>query len=156
MGALCDDPRNRRAELQNILLRSWGPTGALSLKPDLLDVVIQVLFSGKCPDTSGMLTTRRIYWIFSQVCTVLYSTLLHLPPLRFHCVGGRWNRTQDKNLYDLTRSGATKSGRNGDRTPSQCPLPPPPPLYSGPAPAVAPHPHPSVGSGPPAPSPLIA
>jgi hypothetical protein len=26
---------------------------------------------------------------------VLYSTLLHLPPLRFHCVGGCWDRTQD-------------------------------------------------------------
>ncbi len=24
---------------------------------------------------------------------VLYSTLLHLPPLRFHCVGGCWDRT---------------------------------------------------------------
>ncbi len=31
------------------------------------------------------------FWIFS----VFYSTLLHLPPLRFHCVGGCWNRTQD-------------------------------------------------------------
>ncbi len=26
---------------------------------------------------------------------VLYSTLLRLPPLRFHCVGGCWDRTQD-------------------------------------------------------------
>jgi hypothetical protein len=26
---------------------------------------------------------------------VLYSTLLYLPPLRFHCVGGYWDRTQD-------------------------------------------------------------
>ncbi len=26
---------------------------------------------------------------------VLYSTLIHLPPLRFHCVGGCRNRTQD-------------------------------------------------------------
>jgi hypothetical protein len=26
---------------------------------------------------------------------VLYSTLLYLPPLRFHCVGGWWDRTQD-------------------------------------------------------------
>ncbi len=27
---------------------------------------------------------------------VLYSTLLHLPPLRFRCVfGGCWDRTQD-------------------------------------------------------------
>jgi hypothetical protein len=26
---------------------------------------------------------------------VLYSTLLHLPPLRFHCVGGCWDWTQD-------------------------------------------------------------
>jgi hypothetical protein len=29
------------------------------------------------------------------VMYVLYSTLLHLPPLRFHCVGGCWDRTQD-------------------------------------------------------------
>ncbi len=26
---------------------------------------------------------------------VLYSTLLHLLPLRFNCVGGCWDRTQD-------------------------------------------------------------
>jgi hypothetical protein len=26
---------------------------------------------------------------------VLYSILLHLPPLRFHCAGGCWDRTQD-------------------------------------------------------------
>ncbi len=26
---------------------------------------------------------------------VRYSTLLHLAPLRFHCVGGCWDRTQD-------------------------------------------------------------
>jgi hypothetical protein len=26
---------------------------------------------------------------------VLYSTLLYLPPLRFNCVGGCWDRTQD-------------------------------------------------------------
>ncbi len=35
---------------------------------------------------------RGICWIFFYV---LYSTLLHLPPLRFHCVRGCWNRTQD-------------------------------------------------------------
>ncbi len=27
--------------------------------------------------------------------SILYSTLLHLPPLRFHYVGGCWDRTQD-------------------------------------------------------------
>jgi hypothetical protein len=26
---------------------------------------------------------------------VLYLTLFHLPPIRFHCVGGFWDRTQD-------------------------------------------------------------
>jgi hypothetical protein len=26
---------------------------------------------------------------------VRYTTLLHVPPLRFHCVGGCWDRTQD-------------------------------------------------------------
>jgi hypothetical protein len=28
-------------------------------------------------------------------CTILYSILLHLPPLRFHCVGEYWDCTQD-------------------------------------------------------------
>jgi hypothetical protein len=36
---------------------------------------------------------RKIFLIFSMY--VLHSTLLHLPPLRFHCVGGCWDRTQD-------------------------------------------------------------
>jgi hypothetical protein len=27
---------------------------------------------------------------------VLYSALLHLPPLRFHCADGCWDRTQDR------------------------------------------------------------
>ncbi len=30
---------------------------------------------------------------------VRYLTLLHLPPLRFHCVGGCWARTQDSCDY---------------------------------------------------------
>jgi hypothetical protein len=28
-----------------------------------------------------------------------YSTLLHLPPLRFRCIGGCWDRTQDSCEY---------------------------------------------------------
>jgi hypothetical protein len=34
---------------------------------------------------------------FSTICevSVLYLTLLHLPLLRFHCVGECWDRTQD-------------------------------------------------------------
>jgi len=35
---------------------------------------------------------RDIFWIFSFY--VRYSTLLHLSPLKFHCVGGCWDRTQ--------------------------------------------------------------
>ncbi len=34
-------------------------------------------------------------YIFFIYFYVLYSTLLHLPPLRFHCVGGCYDRTQD-------------------------------------------------------------
>ncbi len=34
--------------------------------------------------------------IFYLVLNVLYSTLLHLPPLRFHCADGWWDRTQDR------------------------------------------------------------
>ncbi len=32
---------------------------------------------------------------------VLYSTLLHLPPLRFHCVGECWNLIQDCCDFDI-------------------------------------------------------
>ncbi len=32
---------------------------------------------------------------------VRHSTLLHLPPLWFHCVGGCWNRTQDSCDYGI-------------------------------------------------------
>ena len=32
---------------------------------------------------------------------VRYSTLLHLPPLRLHCVGGCWDQTQDSCNYGI-------------------------------------------------------
>jgi hypothetical protein len=38
--------------------------------------------------------------IFSRY--VRYSTLLHLPPLRFHCVGECWDRTQEWWNFALT------------------------------------------------------
>jgi hypothetical protein len=40
---------------------------------------------------SGVTTTGGFFGFFC----VLYSTLLHLPSLRFHCVGGCWDRIQD-------------------------------------------------------------
>jgi hypothetical protein len=48
------------------------------------------------PHTRQLLSEQCILlcillWIFY----VDYSTLLHLPPLRFHCVGGYWDRTHD-------------------------------------------------------------
>jgi hypothetical protein len=41
----------------------------------------------------GSLLEGGLIFGFFYVC--LYSTLLHLLPLRFHCVGGCWDRTQD-------------------------------------------------------------
>jgi hypothetical protein len=32
---------------------------------------------------------------------VIYSALLRLPPLRFHCVGGRWDRTQESCCFGI-------------------------------------------------------
>jgi hypothetical protein len=34
--------------------------------------------------------------IFIFIFFALYSTLLHLPPLRFHCADECWDRTQDR------------------------------------------------------------
>ncbi len=46
-----------------------------------------------------LLKNRGIFWIFSFY--VRYSTLLHLPPLRFDCVLGCWDRTQDSCDYGI-------------------------------------------------------
>jgi hypothetical protein len=43
------------------------------------------------------LLKEEFFWIFSFY--VRYSTLLHLPPLRFHCVGGCRDRTWDSCDY---------------------------------------------------------
>jgi hypothetical protein len=48
----------------------------------------------------GVICLRRVnslqYLFFGYLLKkVLHSTLLHLPPLRFHCAGGCWDLTQD-------------------------------------------------------------
>jgi hypothetical protein len=40
-------------------------------------------------------TSAHLIGEFFEFFYVLYSALLHLPPLRFHCVGGNWDRTQN-------------------------------------------------------------
>jgi hypothetical protein len=42
--------------------------------------------------------TGTVYLVRKLKTGGFYGTLLHLPPLRFHCVGGCWDRTQD--CYD--------------------------------------------------------
>ncbi len=44
-----------------------------------------------------------------QVFYVLYSTLFHLPPLRFHCVGGCWDRTQASCDFGFDCQGSARS-----------------------------------------------
>ncbi len=53
------------------------------------------------PDTSSVqrIWIKGFFGFF--VMHQLYSTLLHLPPLRFHCVGGCWDRTQDSAISAL-------------------------------------------------------
>jgi hypothetical protein len=43
--------------------------------------------------------SQRVKGEFLLMFSLLYSTLLHLPPLRIRCVGGRWDRTQDSCGY---------------------------------------------------------
>jgi hypothetical protein len=39
----------------------------------------------------GAVEAHNFFFFFVQ-----YSALLHLPPLRFHCADGCWDRTQDR------------------------------------------------------------
>jgi hypothetical protein len=50
------------------------------------------------PTITVVIVNRGIFWIFFYV---LNSTLLHLPPLRLHCVGGCWDRTQACCDFDI-------------------------------------------------------
>jgi ABC-type multidrug transport system permease subunit len=46
---------------------------------------------------SEMTSKGNIFFIiFFLFLIVLYSALLRLPPLRFHCADGYWDRTQDR------------------------------------------------------------
>jgi hypothetical protein len=55
------------------------------------------------PNEKSRLMRRRVpdRWVLRHFLyfilhfSLLYSTLLHLPPFRFHCVGGCWDLTQD-------------------------------------------------------------
>jgi hypothetical protein len=41
-------------------------------------------------------TSRILGGDFFLFSSVQYSALLHLPPLKFHCADGCWDRTQDR------------------------------------------------------------
>jgi len=71
--------------------------------PHKIWVISEILF---CPPVvartiaaNNLTVVNRIYGFSTAVWGldfyVLYATLLHLPPLRFQCVGGCWDRTQD-------------------------------------------------------------
>ncbi len=52
------------------------------------------------PEPRGSLTHRKRK---RESERSLFSTLLHLPPFRFHCVEGCWDRTQDGTLKQTAR-----------------------------------------------------
>ncbi len=54
---------------------------------------------GRRQGGGGGITDRRGIILIIFLCTGTFSTLLHLPPLRLHCVGGCWDRTQ--NYFDF-------------------------------------------------------
>ncbi len=68
-----------------LLLQTVGVADLVNLEPLSEDAIIDNLHTRFKHD--------QIYVSFFPFY-VRYSTLLHLPPLRFHCVGGFWDRTQ--------------------------------------------------------------
>ncbi len=60
--------------------------------------------SGVCQATmrfkGKLFVIKRYLWIFFFFY-MRYSTPFHLPPLRFHCVRGCWDRTQDSCDYGI-------------------------------------------------------
>jgi hypothetical protein len=80
-----------------------------------------------------------IFWGIFSFSFVLYSALLHLPPLRFHCSDGCWDRTQDRCNWQsdalTTRLDLIQNSISVSKPPSLCSpfcSPPPPPLATPP------------------------
>ncbi len=56
-----------------------------------------------CVQTQRVRNFLKYFW--GDFFFVLYSTLPHLPPLRFHCADGCWDRTQDRcTIQKLTKN----------------------------------------------------
>jgi hypothetical protein len=61
-------------------------------------IPLDILFNMFTTGQDHISVQRKILFLF-LIFYVRYSTLLHLPPLRFQCVGGCWDPTQD--CYDF-------------------------------------------------------
>ncbi len=85
------------ATLNSFVATNKGKTTWLHFFPSSL--LLQLLAGRGIRDPKFEIRNRR--WkkstggFFLIFFYVMYSTWLHLPPLRFHCVGGCWGRTQD-------------------------------------------------------------
>ncbi len=82
---------------KNITSRSLGPYKAWLMQANIKLVCIERQVMGRYIIIDSL---PEIFYACTEYSTydmsyVLYSTLLHLPPLRFHCVGGCWDRTHD-------------------------------------------------------------
>jgi hypothetical protein len=62
-----------------------------------------------CLETWFTTTNLLCTGFFVKGGFLLYSTLLHLPPLRFRCVGGCWDRTQYSHNRENTADDEEKS-----------------------------------------------
>jgi hypothetical protein len=70
-----------------------------------------ILLSSRGKEPSDRLNILKVYFLFiGGDFFVLYSTLLHLPPLRFHCVDGCWDQTQDRCNWCIDSRGALTTG----------------------------------------------
>ncbi len=63
------------------------------------------------PAIASAIASRGIMWIFFSFYG-RYSTLLHLPFLKFLCVGGCWDRTQDFATLALTATRSNHSAKS--------------------------------------------
>jgi hypothetical protein len=87
--SFCWRDRKRKYVLHWQMACSKWKWTSIATVPDLWPTTVKILTH---LISRYQLPLRGIFYIFY----IRYSTLLHLPPLRFYCVGGRWHRTSDR------------------------------------------------------------
>ncbi len=94
--------------LQYYFFLRGGGEGGGRVKKYSKESIFTAILESQSPSSTLFLS----FFPFFFLCALFNSTLLHLPPLRFHCVRGYWDGSQDCCDFGLIARRSNHSARS--------------------------------------------